>query len=144
MQTKFIEASGNGPSGGNWGKFLVGRFEPEELARRSKLPEIPADGSLLGFTGWDPKMVWVLDLQTREGAAFRPGGDVAADLNKHAVWVCPLFEPFLGWLYQQDLTDLDALPGYVDLPDAEFAMAGYRRPGPDPFPHPMPGGSPTT
>lgn len=38
-------------------------------------------------------------------------------------------EPFVEWLYQQDLTDLDALPRYVEFPDAEFALAGYRRPG---------------
>lgn len=30
-------------------------------------------------------------------------------------------------LYQQDLTDITALPSYVELPDAPFAMAGYRR-----------------
>ena len=70
-----------------------------------------------------------LRLQTGEGAMFRPGGSPAADLDKHAVWVCPLFQPFLAWLYEQDLTDLDALPAHVELPDAEFAFAGYRRPG---------------
>lgn len=75
--------------------------------------------------------MWVLDLQTGEGAFFRPGGYAAADLEKHRVWVCPLFEPFLEWLYRQDLTDLGQLPRLVELPDAEFAMRGYRRAGPD-------------
>ena len=73
----------------------------------------------------------MLDLQTCEGAAFSPGGLVSADLNKHRVWVCPLYEPFLNWLYKQDTTDLSALPAHVDLPDAEFQMSGYRRPGPE-------------
>jgi hypothetical protein len=45
--------------------------------------------------------------------------------------VCPLFEPFLEWLYEQDLTDLSTLPRRVELPDAEFSFTGYRRPGPD-------------
>ena len=27
-----------------------------------------------------------------------------------------MFLPFVGWLYKQDLTDLDALPDLVELP----------------------------
>ena len=57
----------------------------------------------------------VLDLQTGEGAIFMPGGLAAADLDKHGIWVCPLFEPFLAWLYKQDLSDLDALPAVVEI-----------------------------
>jgi hypothetical protein len=41
----------------------------------------------------------------------------------------PLFEPFLEWLYQQDLTRFEDLPSHVDLPEAEFQLHGYRRPG---------------
>jgi hypothetical protein len=41
-----------------------------------------------------------------------------------------MFGPFLEWLYKQDLTDLSALPAVVELPEAEFAFCGYRRPGP--------------
>jgi hypothetical protein len=44
-------------------------------------------------------------------------------------WVCPLFEPFLAWLLAQDLSDLDALPDFAELPDAPGAMFGYRRAG---------------
>jgi hypothetical protein len=73
--------------------------------------------------------VLVIDLQTQEGATFVPGGYVKSDLDKHAVWVCPMYEPFLCWLYQQDLTDLTRLPAKLDLPDAEFQLRGYRRPG---------------
>lgn len=71
----------------------------------------------------------MLDLETGEGALFLPGGYASADLDKHKVWVCPLFEPFLAWLYKQDLQDLSKLPDLVDLPDAPFQWSGYRRSG---------------
>lgn len=124
MNTRFVEAT-NGPR--NWGKFMLGRFTEEEWLRRDV---VGAHTSLLAGRGWTVNHLLVFDLQTGEGAIFYPGGYAHADLQKHAVWVCPMFEPFLEWLYTQDLSDLDALPESVDLPDAEFAMAGYRRPGP--------------
>lgn len=128
MQTKIIEAT-NGPL--NWGKFMLGRFDiaewmtPSAVAIKSSFP-------LLTTIGMDPAMLWVFDLQTREGACFRPSHPTNAeiDLDKHKIWVCPLFAPFLTWLYGQDLTDFDALPAVIDLVDAPFAMSGYRRPGP--------------
>ena len=125
MKTKIIEATSNEF---NWGKFMLCRFTPDEVAVRSAV-----DGrSVVRARGWDPdRHLWVLDLQTGEGACFSPKGHAAADLQKHRVWVCPLFEPFLSWLYTQDLTDLDALPALVDLPNAENAMFGYRRKGPE-------------
>jgi len=124
VKVKLIEAT-NGPR--NWGKFMVARFDHAEWSRESKLTPGRA---LLMQRGWGSEDVIVFDLETCEGAAFRPGGLPSADLQKHRVWVCPLFEPFLAWLYQQDLTDLDKLPDLIDLPDAAFEMAGYRRPGP--------------
>lgn len=125
MNTKFIEVT-NGPR--NWGKFMLGRFTPEEWATTAALPE--ATGySLLRGRGWTRSHLLVLDLQTGEAAVFLIGGSARADLNKHRIWVCPMFEPFLEWLYTQDLSDLDSLPPLVDLPDAPFAMAGYRRSG---------------
>jgi hypothetical protein len=128
--TVFIEVT-NGPR--NWGKFAVCRFEYEEWGRPSQVEaELGVDRSLLRACGWGRDHVWVLDMQTGEGAYLRPGGSASADLMKHQVWVCPMFEPFLVWLYQQDLTDLKALPSLVDLPDAPFAFQGYRRPGPQP------------
>lgn len=126
METRFIE--GMHPDGrGNHGKFLVGRFTSEEWGRRSAVDNWP----LLGGRGWSNDHIIVMDLQTGEGAVFKPGGLASADLKKHRVWVCPLFEPFLTWLYQQDLSDLSKLPALVEFPDAEFALSGYRRPGPD-------------
>lgn len=130
MNTKFIEASQNADAGGivNWGKFMLGRFDQDEWERGSEVGD--SDRSLLHQCGWVSSHLWVLDLQTGEGAYLSPGGSAHADLQKHAVWVCPMFEPFLEWLYTQDLSDLDALPALVNLPDAEFSMHGYRRPGP--------------
>lgn len=123
MITKIIEAT-NGPN--NWGKFLLGRFDQAEWEKRSAVA--PERGSLLTQRGWQPHHLLVLDLQTGEGAIFAPGGLASADLNtKHQVWVCPLFEPFLNWVYAQDLTDLANLPDHIDLPDAEFAFFGHRR-----------------
>lgn len=129
METKLIEASQHARHGFNWGKFCVARFD-DEWRRDAR---IDCDGPrprLLRSCGWGPEHLWVLDLQTGEGAFFRAGGSAHADLEKHAIWVCPMHEPFLEWLYVQDLTDISALPDLVELPDAAPAFAGYRRPGP--------------
>lgn len=123
MTTKFVEATD--ATDFNWGKFAVCRFEPEEWMRKSALDS----RYLLAARGWSWGSLLVMDLQTGEGAIFRPGGLASADLDKHKVWVCPMFEPFLTWLYQQDLTDLNALPSMVNLGDVPTAMAGYRRTG---------------
>lgn len=126
MESKFIEAA-HSPDGGNWGKFAVCRWTEQEWRRRSA---VDTGRSLLAGRGRSPADIWVLDLETGEGAWLYPGGSASADLNRHQVLVCPLFEPFLAWLYEQDLTDVQALPGVVYLPDAEFSPAGYRRQGP--------------
>lgn len=126
MRTKVIEAT----NGFNWGKFLLARFE-EEWALRSTIStdyNIPLPMEL----GWTREHIWVMDLQTGEGALFRAPGFVPADLKAHAIWVCPMFEPFLVWLYKQDLSDLDALPSKVEmtLEESRPALYGYRRKGP--------------
>ena len=126
MITKFIEATNDKAGGGNWGKFMVARFDEAEWARRSSVDT----RLMLQARGWSPEHVLVLDLQTGEGAMFAPHGFHRADLQKHAVWVCPLFEPFLGWLYKQDLTDLEKLPLTVQLPITTTQLYGHRRPGP--------------
>jgi hypothetical protein len=133
VKTKIIEAVQSKATPGNWGKFLVGEFD-EEWAHDSRVH--PDRAPLLRSCGWwGPEHVWVLDLQTGEGAYFNPGGLAHADLTKHRIWVCPLFEPFLEWLYERyreaGKLDLDELPDVVELPGAEFAFAGYRRPGPE-------------
>lgn len=123
MKIKMMEAT-NGPL--NWGKFMVMQFTEEWGLKSAVSPGTP----LLSGRGWGPQHFVVFDLQTGEGGVFRHGGSASSDLKKHAIWVCPLFEPFLEWLYAQDLSDLDKLPAHIDLPEAEFRMSGYRRPGP--------------
>jgi hypothetical protein len=122
VETKIIETHG----AGNWGKFLVGRFTDE----RGYVSALADAHGAQPLARWDPSTLLVLDLATGEGALFWPGGYVPADLEKHQVWVCPMFEGFLGWLYAQDLTDLQALPPLVNLPDTTFRLAGRRRRGP--------------
>lgn len=127
MILKFVEVS----NGFNWGKFAVCRFSPEEWAVRSKID----GGSLLAGRGWTPQHVWILDLQTGEGAFFRPGGHAKSDLGKHQVWVCPMFEVFLGVFYSRpDWWDLTNIPDSIELTDEEAlaasAMYGHRREGP--------------
>lgn len=111
----------------NHGKFLVGRWTDEEWATRGQIDA--RHPLLLPSIGHNRRDVLVLDLQTCEGAIFTPGGVASSDLNKHKVWVCPMYEPFLAWLYRQDLTDLAALPSMVNLGDVPTSMHGYRRSG---------------
>lgn len=120
MEVKFIE----GTNGFNWGKFAVLRFTGEEWAYISQLDKFP----LLRARGWGPEHVWVLDLQTGEGFCVRHGGLAVADLEKHEVWVCPMFQPWLEWLYRQDIKDLSKLPGIVEL-IGESSLRGFRRSG---------------
>lgn len=127
VKTQIVEVT-NGPL--NWGKFLVGQFDAREWAHESAV----SPGRLLQQIGHNDRgnQLWVLDLQTCEGAQFRVGGLASADLNKHRIWVCPMFEPFLTWLYEHWDGDLEHLPTHVDLIDAPFSMHGYRRDGPTP------------
>ncbi len=124
MDLHVVEAT----NGFNWGKFAVSRFGPTEWAWRSSI-DTESTRPLLAQRGWSRDHLWVFDLQTGEAALFRPGGNAHADLNNHRIWVCPMFEPFLAWLWRQDLDDLTKLPNLVTL-DAPAEFAGYRRPGP--------------
>lgn len=129
MIVRFVEATQDAENGLNHGKFMVARFNQEEWDRRCEIDaKLGSERSLIGRCGWTPKHVLVLDLQTGEGAIFMPGGMASADLDKHRVWVCPMFEPFLEWLYRQDLTYL-VLPPLIELPAAPPAVSGFRRPG---------------
>jgi len=126
MRTYFFEAT----NGFNWGKFAVGIFDDEEWARISN---VNTGSRLLPRLGWaqDNLFVWVMDLQTGEGIYVRPGGQASYDLNsKHQVWVCPLYEPFLNWLYRQDTDLLEELSGQVvqlTEEEAPSSLRGYRR-----------------
>jgi hypothetical protein len=117
----------------NWGKFLVARFDEQEWARRSLVDGQPL---LSGQCGWTTQHILVLDLQTGEGAMFRPSGLASADLEKHRVWVCPMFEVFLGWLYDhpEHWADILTLPPLIELDPEKTrghnAIYGHRRAGP--------------
>jgi hypothetical protein len=128
MITHIIEAT-NYPSGMNWGKFLIGKFDEQEWNKRSAIKDCDNGRPMLPQLGWTYDNLWVLDLQTGEGALFNPRGLAVADLTKHAVWVCPLFSPFLEWVYKQNLEDITKLPDFVELPEAPSSMYGYRRQG---------------
>ena len=80
----------------NWGKFMIARFTDDEWRVKSKLDGFP----LLSARGWTSRHIWVCDVQMGEGAFFAPPGSAKADLDKHAIWVCPMFPLFLGWLYE--------------------------------------------
>lgn len=140
MRTRFIEATQSVERGPNWGKFCVGLFDEEEWGRRQQMDGSTAGGMFsrgaLTSRGWSPDgAALVVDLQTGEGAIFTLAGSARADLEKHRVWVCPMFEPFLEWLYgrvSEDAVDwFEHLPAVVEIPDVPFEMAGYRRQGPD-------------
>lgn len=125
MKTRFIEATNVEAGGMNWGKFMLARFDEEEWTRRSAVDQ----RIQLHARGWTPEHILVMDLQTGEAAMLLPGGSAYHDLEKHAVWVCPLFEPFLRWLYKQDVRDFDKLPALVQIDDPASALSGYRREG---------------
>jgi hypothetical protein len=127
MKTKIIEVTQG--SEFNWGKFLVGEFE-EEWQRGTELPGVPQVGSLLLARGWTQRHILVLDLETGEGAIFfKFSTSASADLHKHRIWVCPMYEPFLEWLLAQKFQSIDDLPEFVKLDTEYSAMAGYRREG---------------
>lgn len=129
MRTVIIESKGRM----NWGKFMVGVFDGGDVGREQLVDPIREGASLLRQIGWDAHVhFWLLDLQTGEGAIFRHGGLARADLNNHRIWVCPLFQHMLEWLYKQPLAVVQTLdlPARVDFPDVAGDFQGYRRPGP--------------
>lgn len=139
MDTVMIEAVQSKDTARNHGKFLVGRMDKGEWEYRS---QVDPGRPLLSVCGWPGNFLWVMDLQTGEGIYVQPGGSARADLNRHQVWVCPMFEPFLEWLYayfkgqfqsiEAGLEDIQALPALVALDCPEkSALSGYRRPGPE-------------
>lgn len=131
MRTRYFEAIS---AEGNWGKFMLGQFEPDEIAAQSALPPDPEGwfkpGSMIQGRGWAPGKHWfVMDLQTGEGAYFALGGHADYDLSeKHNIWVCPLFRPFLNWLYERfregaDLWELDRV---VRIEGVPLQLSGER------------------
>lgn len=130
MKTKIIEATQPNPDTNpqNWGRFMVCQFDIEDHMHHSEIAQMTTLAAS-GYGGLpDRSIVWVLDLVTREGGCFRIGGSPKADLDKHKIWVCPLFEPFLGWLYENFSGDVLSLPDLVEV-SAEGQLFGHRRAG---------------
>jgi hypothetical protein len=118
----------------NHGKIGVGQYDEVEW-RKTSVVDTSTRRPLLMQLGWaQGEGVWVLDLQTGEGAYFnpRPLGVASSDLRKSRIYVCPLFEPFLQWLYVEFENlgrDVDRLPPLVELTGIPQQLYGYRRPG---------------
>lgn len=125
MRTIFIEAEDE--SKFNFGKFMLGIFGEEEWQYDSVIDK---GRRLLDLRRWTKQHILILDCATGEGALFLLGGNAEADLEKHRVWVCPLYQPFLTWLYKHyNENGLEGLPNYVNLGKCETAISGYRRSG---------------
>jgi len=134
LKTRIFEAESI--EDGLWGKFLVGVFDAEWSRRSSvritdSFPTLrdgfdrleaeegqhPRQGPpLLWNLGWGKDHILVVDLSVGNGAIFRSGGAVLADVKKKAIYFCALFTDFLTWLYDQDLEQLDELPDKIVLP----------------------------
>src|SRR4051812_11461672 len=137
MQTKIIQATQRAEF--NWGKFLVGKFF-EEWTVAAAFPE-GETRSMMSLRGWHEHQYLVLDMETKEGAVFGLNGMAKADLrDKHKIWVCPMYEPFLEWLnlnYRAYWAEhggvkaykywIDTLPDRVVLNTDVGDIAGYRR-----------------
>lgn len=91
---------------------MLGRFD-DEWKRRGSVDE--SSQPLLSRLGWGPDHIMVMDLSVGHAAIFAPHGFPAIDVDDTGIYFCPLFRGFLEWLYQQDLSDLDALPDRVEL-----------------------------
>lgn len=139
MKSKIVEAVGGGDF--NWGKFMVLQWEAEDWDRTSVVVKEydGRDRRLLPYIGHNAGDLTIIDLQTCEGAVFSPGGLASADLNKHRVWVCVLFEPFLDWLYQFYNThyanegrpfDVLDIPDKLEFQSHPRELQGFRREGP--------------
>lgn len=135
MLSKMVEVSDQV----NWAKLMVSQFDNDELAYKSRVDTEAK--SLLEAVAARRKEYWgeaqqkrlVVDLQTDEGAWFlpHPERDPKVDLDRHQIWVCPLFYPFLQWLYRTNPVHVSGIPDVVELdPDDVIKFQGYRRPGP--------------
>jgi hypothetical protein len=114
----------------NWGKFLVSKFDENDHAQVSAIDH----GPLIQRRGWTRQHLFVMDLQTGEGAMFLPGpgGSAMHDLERHRIWCCPMYQYFLERLYVTPAWwDVVSLPAIIKLgPEVPSALAGYRRKGP--------------
>jgi hypothetical protein len=132
VKSKFLEVTNKA----NWAKLQLLQWEPSDLAR----PSLVQKGKVLlnavqvrrGDAADPLTAVFVRDLQTQEGCEFYPSpeADCKTQLDMHRVWVCPLFYPFVSWLFANYQGDVTSLPDLVELADSKKQeYQGYRRPG---------------
>lgn len=139
MELKFVEAGQAPEGGGNWGKFAVARWSTLEMREPTRFPG--CEGQFItGLTGSPFDHIWLLDIQAGEGALFSINNPIPVDvphqLNEKQIYICPMFEPFMTWLWEHirshqgtNLDWFDELPRVVVLPEAPFDLYGYRRRG---------------
>lgn len=87
MKTKFFE----GTDQFNYGKFMLGAMSLDEL----NTPCLETTGGVNQFIHNTESKFWILDLQTKEGAFFDLKFDIIPQLEKHQIWVCPMYPLFL-------------------------------------------------
>ena len=121
MKTRIIEATSDQIF---WSTFLVGVFDME---RRYKSC---VDGSMV-LRSYSPRDIFILDIQTREGAVFAPHGLADVDIERTAIYTGPLFKAFLHWIRAQfrEGLSLNDLPKHVEVPLTE-AQEAQRQEGP--------------
>ncbi len=128
MEYRFVEVT----DGTLHGKFMIGVFGDDDHAER----EAFSGALLLRNRGWSRDHFMLFDLQTGEGALFRPGGRARFDLHRTRICVCPVFEVFLDWLYTHIYEHgpewFHAIPRKMLIPPV-IGIGSYRRPH---TPHP--------
>jgi hypothetical protein len=98
-----------------------------------RLDRVPGADPAPAPPRWNTSNILVLDLETKEGLVlpsntYNPLGLLD---DKHDIWVCPMFRPFLVWLCLQEYTSVTELPDFVALPTDESEMFGHRANGRD-------------
>ena len=133
MITHFVEVT----DGFAYGKFLVCRMTGEELSTWSAMPEAPEGQRLLTYGGrrrFNERTTLVIDLQLGTGLAW-PLSDGLIGMRHYtrehfdrdlAPHVCPMYLPFVLWLYEQGkwargAGDITEIPRYLDLRTAEVS-----------------------
>lgn len=123
MITRFVEVT----DGWMYGKFLVCRMDAEELATPSEMPDARHGERLLVHGGrrrFNDHSTLVIDLQLGTAAAWPLQGLMEAYESEH-LWhlhVCPMYRPFVRWLYEQGrwamgAGDITEIPRYLEVPN---------------------------
>lgn len=126
MDAQFAEVT----DGIAYGKFMVARLDTAELNAPSAMPEAPPGTRLLTYSGrrrMNDHTTLVIDLQRGTAAAWPLNGPVSNArhyLTEHLRGlerlVCPMYIPFVGWLYEQDQWgmgegSINTIPRYIDM-----------------------------